>query len=274
MTEAFENGGFETGSLPPWVGDGIVVSTIQYSGIYSAEMDLNNYIEQTFGIAIAKAWCSSFGFWGIGSGNVEVTLYFSDATSKTHDKGIGYPYDEWHYLDILTWVVNPCTGELLFPADKKVTKIRITSRYGLAHIDDATLQYELIPLRIIGSSTFTSKDVLSVKRRETSNVAIRDIPLRSAGPKVDTDIWTHKPITLEIEFRASTAEKTTIQTIFDANDFVTVELNSESGTWTFSNCWIDDKKITYEYSKSTDGVEREWRIRLVILSESATFEGG
>jgi len=272
MTEAFMNRGFETGSLSPWVGNGVVVSSVQHSGTYSVEMDWDIYVEQTFDLAIAKAWCSAFGFYAMGAGSVEVTLYFSDATSSTASQGVGYPYDEWNYIDVLNWIINPCTGEYLFPANKKVTKIRITSRYGLIHVDDASLLYELISLIITGSVTFESSHVLAAKITDASKVAIRDIPRRANGSIIDYGTWTQSPIGLEFEVRVSTPEKVTLESIFNNSAFVTVELNSEVGTWTFTNAWLTTKKITYEYSKTDDGTERNWKTKIILIAETATYE--
>jgi len=127
------------------------------------------------------------------------------------------------------------------------------------------------PFKIIGTETLESYDIINVRMRDSIVVAKRPIPKNTSGEKIDYDTYVHHPTQLEVVVRLSTTEKATFETIFNANQKVTVELNSDTGKWTFSQAWIEDKNIHYVHSISLDGTDRSWETRLVIFAESASF---
>lgn len=240
------NGGLENGSLPPWTGTGSVTSAVKRSGAYSADVSWGTYIEQTFA-AMAKSDITSFTLYFYGDAQLHVTLTFSDATSTDGYVWKSYPYDEWEVIDLLTWVINPCSGALLFPNGKSVTEIKIEGLYGTLYVDDI----ELI---------VNGLHVISWTEIQECTPAIRNIPLRDEGAYVDVSTFTLKARVLNIIFRLNETEKTAMETAFDGNTSITItsRLYGDSSCWVY-DAWLSKKPLIYEYRSQGGGNTREWR---------------
>ena len=135
--QALLNPNFDTGVLTGWTGDGVVDNAESQSPDYSCQMYSNgtaHSISQVIGPA-SKDIISEFSFYHMGVSSVDVILTFDDETTKTAVIGAHYPYDGWDKVDLLTWVVDPCTGELLFPKDAVVTKIEVNNAYSEERVD-------------------------------------------------------------------------------------------------------------------------------------------
>jgi hypothetical protein len=172
------NGNFESGSLFPWEGTGEVTTEEKYEGNYSCKIQSGKYILQEFS-PFSKSIIKEFGFFIKGISGLEVTLTFSDDTSKTSNVSAD---ENWEYVDLLTLVINPCTGELLFPNDKSVVSIKFESISYTAYIDNVILnidgelylaldefnpnnpKYQLVFINRPARTIFLSPNVLKVEQ--------------------------------------------------------------------------------------------------------------
>lgn len=96
-------------------------------------------------------------------------------------------------------------------------------------------------------------DAIAWKEIQVCKVAVRNIPLRTTGSFVDTGTYTLKNRKLSITIRLSEANKTILQAIFDANVKVTIT----AGDWTYTG-WLREKPLEWAYSKTSDGIVRNW----------------
>ena len=109
--------------------------------------------------------------------------------------------------------------------------------------------------------------------RQACKVAVRGVPLRTAGSFVDTGTWTLKNRRLHITIRLTDAEKTTFQDIFEATAMVTIIMRTtaaEYPRWTYTG-WFVKKPLVYEYSKDGDGNIREWVVEIEFVLSSLSY---
>jgi len=253
------NGYFDTGVLTPWTGTGSVVSDVKRSGSYSADVSWGTYVNQTFA-AVAKSDISSFSLYIYGNAQIHITLFFSDLTSTDGYVWKTYPYDVWQSINLLTLVINPCSGALLFPNGKSVIGITIEGLYGTIYVDDV----ELI---------VNGLDVISWKESQNCNPAIKDVPLREDGAYVDVSTFTLKARILNITFRLTDSEKTSIETIFDAHTSITItaHINGDDYSWIY-DAWLTRKPLVYEYRSRGGSNLKEWRMECEFKVRSFSYE--
>ena len=110
---------------------------------------------------------------------------------------------------------------------------------------------------------------ISWQESQICEVAIRPVPLKTDGSKVDINIWVLKTKKINTIIRLSDAEKTTLKAIFDANVIVTITAVTASGTWTYT-AWLEKKPLIYQYAKQGDAT-REWRANLMFLSNTYSY---
>lgn len=103
------------------------------------------------------------------------------------------------------------------------------------------------------------------KENQKCDVAIRPVPNRS-GPKVDTDHWMLSTRELTIRLRLSDASKTTLQTIFDNKERITLRMGTG---WSYSG-WLRSKPTRYEY-RVVDGVLQPWLYELKLDIEVMNY---
>lgn len=103
------------------------------------------------------------------------------------------------------------------------------------------------------------------KETQKCDVAIRPVPNRS-GPKVDTDHWMLSTRELTIRLRLSDASKTTLQTIFDNKERITIRMGTG---WSYSG-WLRGKPTKYEY-RVVDGVLQPWLYELKLDIEVMNY---
>jgi hypothetical protein len=115
-------------------------------------------------------------------------------------------------------------------------------------------------------------EALDWNESQTSSPAIRDVPLRTSGQVVDTGTWVLQPRILNVKIRLSDAEKTTLQTIFDANMITTVAayFDGDSKRWAY-NGWFSKSPLTYELAVDNFSVERKWMVDLEFTVETFDY---
>lgn len=130
---------FEGNTLLPWVGTGVLETDETHTGAYAVDIT-DKYISAIIYGGITKALLSAFEFWVYsndesGQDNITVTLTFSDGTTSSASKDVSY--QTWSKIDILTWIINPCSPSYLFPSDKLLTQVEISNTDGVkVYIDD------------------------------------------------------------------------------------------------------------------------------------------
>lgn len=101
------------------------------------------------------------------------------------------------------------------------------------------------------------------------DVAIRPVPLRNSGAKVDINTYVLKNKKINTKVRLSDAEKTTLENIFNDSSTVTIIAVTASGTWTYT-AWLEKKPLFYQYAKQVDAT-REWIADLLFLSNTYSY---
>ncbi len=112
-------------------------------------------------------------------------------------------------------------------------------------------------------------DAINWNESQTCKVAIRPVPTKTDGSKVDTKTYVLEPKKINIKIRLSDAEKITLETIFNANVTVTITAVTASGTWTYT-AWLEKKPLIYQYAKQGD-VTREWITTLNFVSNTYSY---
>ena len=110
---------------------------------------------------------------------------------------------------------------------------------------------------------------ISWQESQMCEVAIRPVPLKTSGSKVDTKTWVLKPKKINTRIRLSDAEKITLEAIYNANVVVTITAVTASGTWTYT-AWLERKPLIYQYAKQGDAT-REWITNLSFLSNTYNY---
>ena len=128
-------------------------------------------------------------------------------------------------------------------------------------IDVNILETRETGVTIMGDEELLECDAIDWAESQTCNVAVRNVPLRSAGSFIDTGTYTLKNRKLDMTIRLSNTQKTTLKAIFDKTLTVTVIAVGDKGTWTYT-AWLRNKPIIYEYSKNNGETVREWLAEL------------
>lgn len=264
------NGGFETGDFTGWIcTDGTVTGSNPHSGSWCAQVypSGSRLLKQILATPIAVDDMSAFTFWFKDSDSCAFKIIYSDAT----DTG---------WLDITdqaSWTERDVLSELT--SGKTVTEIHILNGYSQPlHIDDASLIY--IDSAGTGNVTIGNNGgtlyCKAIYWRETQvcEVAVRDVPTRTAGAFVDTGTYVLKNRRLKMTIRCATADKTMLQAIFDQNENCTVSVTCESGSayprWVYT-CWFRNKRIEWRYRKES-GTEKCWFTDLEFICTTHAYE--
>lgn len=269
-TDSIVNGSFESSTNGWGAGatgfEGTASADYSHSGSYSGRVMYNGSdyesLRQDFA-AVAHADVSSFGYWYRNSSYYTyIILYFSDSSSASYQ--IFGNADEWHYVDIMSIVTNPCTGDLLFPTDKSVTGIEFFvdgSYAGPLFIDEVSL-----------ISGIVLTEAISWDEAQSCDVAMRDIPLKDNGAHIDTGTYVLNPRVLNVTIRMTDAQRTEFLAYFALNTLMTFYANDGSGTWTYTG-WFKDFPRIYEYSKKNSGEIRYWKCDLKFVIQSISYNG-
>lgn len=140
--EQITNGDFETGSLSPWVGTGVISTDQNHTdgGAYSAKLLQNQYIEQAVDDVdsndVRAPGGFSIWFWVTQAGGYcfEVKFYYTDATTSTTTVCTPAGGSEWK---------QATQAGLVIDANKYINKIRITAQaWGggiTGYVDDVSM---------------------------------------------------------------------------------------------------------------------------------------
>lgn len=256
------NAGFETGDFTGYTFDPIYPPTVSsaqaHSGIYSALLDYpfasDEWLRQDL-INIPVDTLTAFGFWSygewhgcFGGSRLSITVTYTDATTTVFINTTAQAdADTWVYVDILVQLT----------AGKIIDAVEFSSAGSLyTYIDDIS---------------YVGFEIISIGWAESqiSDVAIRSVPLRTSGAKVDTSTYTIKPRKLDIEIRLTDAEKVLVEDVFNVNTEVTITATNDAGTWTYYG-WFSRKPLFYQYAHQNDGT-REWRTTLSFTIYSFNF---
>lgn len=280
--EMLKNGDFEDG-LNYWTDDfpdnfgyadaGLwSESTFVHSGAKSVSAAFpRKYLAQDFDFRFTINRITYFRFWQYHTGPVtRLYLVFQDTTfvywNVCGGGGVGCGLNTWNELDgtIVTWAGQPVgTFE-----DKIIVKIVLVCHWiaaGAVYMDDMSILANPLAdenITIVNAGGSLCCDAIAWRESQIDKVAVRNIPLCSTGSFIDTGTYTLKNRKLEITFRLTAAQKTTLQAIFNQSEVVTITaIQGTTGTWTYT-AWLRKKPIIYEYSKNGDGTVREWLAEL------------
>ena len=287
--ERIINGGFEIqgggpyeGNALGWFGEIRGTGDEVHSGSWGCEvwaniMEHSAYVvntDQEFSPAINGNLILRFGMWArnVSEGSAPSTLMVGFDYTDSYEFAERELTDEWQFFDF--------TSEI----NRTKTLIGISLGSGLAgeqppypystvaQIDDVTLI--AMPTLDESEENGAFSHISDVKMSTSSTVAKRPVINRSEGEEIDLGTWTFAPIQLSSIVRVSPIGKSTIETLFNANSIIpSLFLLSDSGLWKFTNAWIKSKEMVFENSVDLDGINRMWKVSLVILAESAEFMG-
>jgi hypothetical protein len=277
------NGDFETGDFTGWStsGDVEITSTKKHAGTYSAQINTqNSYIEQDISPNVAVDDLIAFTLWYYLSFEfsppigVEITVrvtYTDESYTDIVHEGTNPEHDTWTQLNILASLT----------AGKTVDKIRITrsnSMSGWCCIDDVA--FTASSASGSGDITITNDggtllcQAINWTEVQISEVAIRDVPTRTAGALVDTGTYVLKNRKLKMTVRLTDAQKTMLQAIFDANANCTITAKCETGVayprWTYT-AWFKNKKLEWRYRKEGSNIV-EWLTDLEFICTTFAYE--
>lgn len=248
------NGSFETGTFEGWTthNNPAIIAVGAYDGTYCASIGPLVYIEQDINnIPVDLIFIFKFHHYGDWSGcfggdTIKVTVTYSDASTTifTH---------EMQMIEKLTWVEVDILSHLT--TGKTITKIQFYGSSTLNLIDNIYIGMEV--------------DAISWRETQSCDVAMRAVPTRSSGAKVDTGTYTLTPRNLDIEVRLSEDEKSALGYIYDNDDEVRVVATNASGTWTYYG-WFSEKPLIYEYAEQDDDT-REWVAKLKFICYSFNY---
>lgn len=113
--------------------------------------------------------------------------------------------------------------------------------------------------------------------RQTCNPTIQDVPTRSDGQRIDTDVWVLKTRELRMRLRLTDTEKATLLGMSYSNTMYTITADSDDDgaiEWTYT-AWLRSKKIVWDYREfgRCDEIDtRPWRADLVFDVESFSLD--
>lgn len=110
----------------------------------------------------------------------------------------------------------------------------------------------------------TTTEVIDWRENQVWDVAIGNVPTKTTGQKLDDGHAVINPKTIVIKVRLTSAQKTTLQAIIDAN--VTATLTSPDSVWVYT-VWIETRAPKYKHAH--DGAtDKSWEttIAMKVLS--------
>lgn len=116
-------------------------------------------------------------------------------------------------------------------------------------------------------TTIISCDALSWNEHQTSEVAIRPVPTRNSGSKVDTSTHVLNPRELRLKIRATEEEKTRLDFLFDKNEIIYIWGINVTRSWIYAG-WFNQYNLIWEYSDSD--IERNWLTDIKILCDGTS----
>jgi hypothetical protein len=271
IIEHIVNGGFEddtTGWITGATGFIGTSSTEQFhAGLRSGLMIFDDGNLQSFRqnfSAVDHDVVTSFGFWRKSSSYYTyIKLYFSDLTDYEYWIWNGESLNTWNYIDIMSVIVNPCFGDLLFPVEKSVTGIEFLVDYsysGPTFIDEVSL--------LVGGLI----EAISWEEEQSCDVAMRDIPLNDDGVHIDTGTYVLNPRILSITMRMTDTQKTEFLSYFSLNTLMTFYSDDGIGIWTYVG-WFKEYPKIYEYNKKNSIEIRKWKCNLKFIIQSISYSG-
>jgi hypothetical protein len=192
---------------------------------------------------------------GLSQASLSVYIIYSD-DSESSTGVIESPTPlVWTYISLKDYLVAGKTIKRLWFFGGSSTAFPV--------IDDVTIT--------TGSLTTLEVDPITWEEEQSCKVAIRDIPTRVKGAHVDTGTYVLNPRNLNITFRITEAQRSTLVSLFGESSIVNLISDDGSGLWYYS-CWIDGYPHIYEYNK-TSTEERFWKVDLKLISRSIDYIG-